>query len=273
MLLAALTLLSSAQACTAEVLQAAIDDAFSSFLVRSQDDLRAARQRIEQTVACLEEPIDPPLVRHLHLAVALDEFARYPRDDDAVYESLKGVDPQDLDSIVSAEHLLAQMMTLTQQQTSAPPIAVVLPEGCCLLLDGEEATARPIDRAALVQLTDETGTVLLSGWLAPEQPVPVEHCPPIATVAAPSEPGPTGRGLRMAGGAGLAVSSGLLTAALIAQHRYTALDEQPLDGRTIETLQAEADGLRQTGNTLASAAVATSTLSTAALGVGLILRW
>ena len=288
MLLTALIgLVGAALACTPATLSAALDEATAAYLRGDVGGLRAAEQRARESLACLEVPLEPDLVRRLYVVRSLDALARQPRDEDQIRALLVGMLAQDPEltfdpQLARPGSLLPMLLEEVRQQPAPPPPApLTLPEGCCAWLDGQRAAARPAGRPTLLQLSTEDGEVVYTGWLWPGQPLPTELCPSPppperAVVLVPIEPltPPPGQRLLQAGGAGLAVSGGLALGAILTGQRYASLDER-YAGSTepVGTLADEELRLRRQGNALGASAVVGGAVSLGVLSAGVVLRW
>lgn len=155
---------------TTRDLAQSISDVEAAFVSMDINAFNEAEERTHTNVECLKEALTPYDSAGFHRMSALRAFI--VRDEDSAkyayvaaltaqpnYNLPESLAPpgKSLDLLYKDARLLAE--------EKADRIAVDIPTGAIMLVDGRRDQMRPVGRPALVQLLDLKGTVLWSGYL------------------------------------------------------------------------------------------------------------
>lgn len=276
-------LLSSRSVVAAEVcdtrhsnqdLQAQLDKGEATFVALDDQGFDAALHEANLVVRCLSEPIAPVLATRLHWMNGLQLYLQEDpqRAAFALAAARTGQGLYVLSSAVLPKG--HELWSLYENQTAEPVLKEQPPpKDGVLLFDGEESTARPADRATVVQLRLSDASIKLSRYVLPGQGLPDYGAEVVSPEVEQGHGGGVTLGTGTAGrvrrralnpwlaaGAGLA-AAGAATAFLLADD---ARDRFVLDdpGYSFEDLQA----MQNQANRRGTAGVALG-LGAAGLGV------
>ena len=169
---------SASAACTFRVeatrLDVALDDAMAAYASLDVGAFRKAMAEVDYMVPCLSEPAPPEVAASLHRVRGIGQFVDGRPDD--VLSSMRAARVLAPDYRFEPEVLPLGFELRTQYEAidSAPGATwrLARPKGGTLWMDGSPSQERPRDRAVLLQVVEEDGTVQQSRYLAPADPTP-----------------------------------------------------------------------------------------------------
>lgn len=254
-------------ACPADTdaFSASVDAASAAFAAMDVEGFSSRQARADADLACLEEPLTRSDVAAYHRMSGMSAFLQRDREGAvAAFRAALAVQPAfELPASIAPEgHPLRALYEQAAVATDADPVAVLVPRGATLLVDGQRSTTRPVDRPALLQLLGPDGAVLWSGRVDAGAVLPAwPEVPEVEGVAEalPVAPMPAPRkvSIPLLSGAGVAVvaAGGLYAGAWASRAAYDDPD----------TPFEDLDGLRTRTNTLTTASQVTAVT---AVGLG-----
>lgn len=158
---------------TAAELSEALDGAEEAYSRGAADDFLAASAPLEELVACLSAPLPRELAPTLHRVRGMRAF-------------VDGEERKATEAFAAARHLApdyalprslvprgTEMHALYEGVLEAPTTdPVVPPDTGALWFDGRRSSDRPSTRATVAQVTAKSGTVVVSSYLFPDDPLP-----------------------------------------------------------------------------------------------------
>jgi len=256
-------------ACPADTqeLSTEVQAAGAAFSAMDLDGFVAARARAAEDLVCLAEPLTPPDAAAYHRMEALAAFLE--RDSDGVVTAFRAalsVQPAyELPTSMSPPgHPLHTLYQAARDAPTAEPLAMLVPPGATVNVDGLQSTTRPADRPAVLQLVAHDGAVLWSGFVKtgaelPEWPeVELPPAPTLAPLPVTEMPPPVRRTsvpLLVSAGAVALASGGMYVAARTSRARF----DDP------ETPFEDLEGIRRRTNTLETGS---QVAGVAAVGMG-----
>lgn len=245
---------------TPGALSALGDQAVELFLNGRVDELHALTQRADQGLPCLDGPLGVAEATSWHQLHALDAFTRV--DDQATtasFRALLAIAPAyQLPEALRANGFLRQALEQARDPAEAQPETVAVPRPYELVVDGVPSDRIPRAWTPVVQARRQSGALLWSEVLAPNEAVKLDLPRRHATLLIPA-------GVLAVGSAGLGVWALQTVHDPPSHDTLAALDSQA----RADTLQSWEDGLRG----LDIAAVGTAA---GALGLGVLwytVRW
>lgn len=231
---------------------ASLDAAKAAFADLDVPSFRAAVARMEVQLPCTSDEVTRELSAEIHRMQGLLAFANQSPDRaQSAFAAARGIEPEYRfpETLVPAGNpLLSDYSALAPVSTQT---AVPAPGSGVLLFDGQLGGARPDHLPVLFQHINGEGTVAITSYLWPNDPLPGY---PLSDTN-PSGRGRTRRSMFIGAISSAVLSGGLYTSAFLVNQRYYD-SPKPL-------LQRE--GLRDTNNGLVVASGAALGL---ALGLG-----
>ncbi len=208
-------------------------------------------------VDCLSDGLSVDGAMALHRLAAIDAFQQ--RDLRTATVHLRAT-PND--GWTPDDTQLAQIAQSSRGTEPSSTEAVAVPPGWKAMLDGRFAAVRPMDRSVVFQWVDDSGTVVRSGWLMPEDPTPTPPLGSGAGLAPPPEiPGWASEAdnQMLIGGIGTGVAAGaLLIAGLTTRATLPEPAGGPADPARAEQIRRKArtaNALGYTGQGLGVVAI------------------
>jgi hypothetical protein len=227
-------------ATSADVL-VAIEDAEVAFGGMDLAAFRAATDRATADVACLRDTLPRPVTARLHRVEGLRAFV----DNDVVrataaFASARAIEPNYAfpEALVPAEHPVRERY-VQQDPTSGGEVPVARPVDGQIEVDGRPGAARPQSRPVVAQWVRGDGTVPMSAYLWPGQPMFDYGVGSVATVDRTPSRRHTSVPLAIGAGVALAAAGGCYAVSASAHGAYYADDVAPKD---LDPLRARANG-------------------------------
>lgn len=250
---------------TSSDLAVRLDEAESAYARLDPGGFIAALDEGRELLPCVVDTVSRPLVARLHRAEGLAAFLdREPSRAAQAFAAARTVEPNYRfpDAIVPAKHPI-RMTYFALETGQGAYEEVPAPAGGHLLLDGRDATRVPEDWPVVVQVVDDEGGIMATGYVWPGEDLPAYTPAPVTGSSGEERD-------RSAVVAGLGVTSGLsalATAGLLVAANAVATTwwATPVDDPDAAALRARANGLTV-------GAVATGSLS-AATGIGALVTW
>jgi hypothetical protein len=155
---------------TARDIATAVNDVDQAFVAMDINTFNEAEARATSGIECLEEALTPYDAAGVHRSTALRAFI--VRDTDAArtsYATALAAQPNfNLPIAIAPEgNSLHQLYAEARELSEEKPdrIALEVPRGTVLLVDGRRVQMRPLNRPAVIQLVDLQGTVLWSRYV------------------------------------------------------------------------------------------------------------
>ena len=180
---------------TARDIATAVNDVDQAFVAMDINRFNETEARATSGIECLEEALPPYDAAGVHRSAALRAFI--VRDTEAArtsYATALAAQPNfNLPLAIAPEgNSLHQLYTEARELAEEKPdrIALEVPRGTVLLVDGRRVQMRPLNRPAVIQLVDLQGAVLWSGYV-PEGGIEpdfsaFEGAPPEAEASSPA---------------------------------------------------------------------------------------
>jgi len=255
---------------TPESLSAELELATEAFIGMDAAAFAEARESARASLACMDRRAPPALAGAYHRMEALDAYLTRNFDGTraAFRAALTSAPDYALPPELAPEGNRLSTLYEEARTLSDPEVAVAIPEGFTLVVDGSEKSERPESRPAIYQgFTTET-TPLWTDWLKPEAPLPDWGPPP--TVERPER---SGGGLLWSAAGVAVVSGGLWTGALINRGKALDYGDQISNDALDASESGAVDTAVQRARWMGYAAQAT-TGAAAGLGVaGVVVRW
>ena len=155
---------------TARDIATAVNDVDQAFVAMDINTFNEAEARATSGIECLEETLTPYDAAGVHRSAALRAFI--VRDTEAArtsYATALAAQPNfNLPTAIAPEgNSLHQLYEEARELSAEKPdrIALEVPRGTVLLVDGRRVQMRPLNRPAVIQLVDLKGALLWSGYV------------------------------------------------------------------------------------------------------------
>lgn len=215
-----------ASECTAAALDAHVDTAVAAFGARDPEGFAASRTEAEEALVCAEAPLTPADAAAFHRMQALGAFLA--RRSELVLEGFRASAQLDPDAtlppdLVPPGHALHSLFDQARAMPPSGRSALFVPEGAAMIVDGTPGSTRPSDRATVLQLREDGGPLVWSGYVLADATLPdwsTLVAPPVAEPL-PSDPERRVSVPLLAGsGAAAVAATGLLAVALGQRARF-----------------------------------------------------
>ena len=268
---------------TARDIATAVNDVDQAFIAMDINTFNEAEARATSGIECLEEALTPYDAAGVHRSAARTSYATA-----LAAQPNFNLPPAIAPEGNSLQQLYAEARELAEEKPDR--IALEVPRGTVLLVDGRRVQMRPLNRPAVIQLVDLQGAVLWSGYV-PERGIEPDFSdfeglapevkasdPPAAKVGNPQRPEPRSsfriesptrvpRGVTrapastttrkyIAGAAGASVVAAVLYATAVSTASTYQNPKTPY--KDLDTLRIRTNGL----------VVASSAIGTVGLGLG-----
>lgn len=250
----------------------ALTAADTAFVSMDLPGFERARDRAEQHLLCLAEPLFPADAAAFHRLQALASFVgEDAAGAEAAFRASTAVQPGFVlpQRLAPDGHPLREAYEAARALPASELSPLVQPDGRVLYVDGSRADQRPSERPYVLQALEGSGAVAHTAWLPPTAPVPdwATAPTPSAPIPAPVPRARTARTPRtpllVVSGVAVAGAGGLYGLAWASRASW-ADEATPLENL---------DGLRARTNT---ATVAAGALAGAGIGLGgvaLVVAW
>lgn len=257
---------------TLELAAREMQDAAASLNVIRFD---AAWLEVQANLPCVPSVLTPRQAATIHQAYALGAFTNKQLDEtrwsftsvlDVLpnYEVSPSLAPGD-------DHPLDELLSQARAADSGVPLAVNMPRGASLFLDGKPQVQRPSNRAAIAQVFTDDGALLWAGYVYPTSPFP----PPDMPAPPKSSQQKLARWTFVAGGAAaaLAIGTGLGSSYLAGQavdsSERIRLGPSPTPSEDLQRINQQANR----ANTLAVTAQTSAAVAVGLAGFGVVVLW
>ena len=236
---------------------------------------QTAWAQVQVDVGCVPTVLTPRQAATIHKAYALGAFTDKQLDHTRwSYTSMLEVLPNyELpDALAPGDaHPLDRLLTAAREADNGVPVAVELPRGTSLYLDGKPQAQRPSNRAAVAQVYTDDGALLWAGYVYPDSTFP----PPNMPAPPKTDQERVARISFIGAGAFAAVAVGAAAGTAYAtQQRRDAADEIRLsDGLTPMDQLTRYEQQANRSNVFIVTAQTSAVLALGLTGFGLVVLW
>lgn len=235
----------------------------------------AAWVEVQANLPCVSSVLTPRQAATIHQAYALGAFTNKQLDETRwSYTSVLDVLPNFEVSPALApgdDHPLDELLNQARAADNGVPLAVEMPRGASLFLDGKPQVQRPSNRAAIAQVFTDSGALLWAGYVYPSSTFP----PPDMPAPPKSSQQKLARYSFIAGGAvaALAVGTGLGSSYLAGQAADSSevIRLGPSPAAWADSQRVEQQASR--ANTLAITAQTSAAVALGLTGLGVVILW
>ena len=235
----------------------------------------AAWLEVQANLPCVSSVLTPRQAATIHQAYALGAFTNRQVDETRwSFTSVLDVLPHyevSPELAPGEDHPLDELLSLARAADSGVPLAVNMPRGASLFLDGKPQVQRPSNRAAIAQVFTDDGALLWAGYVYPTSVFP----PPDMPAPPRSSQQKLARWTFVAGGAAAAVALGAglgssyLAGQAVDSSERVRLGPSPTALEDLQQYQQQANR----ANTLAITAQTSAAVAVGLAGFGVVVLW
>lgn len=235
----------------------------------------ASWREVQANIPCIPSVLTPRQAATIHLAYALGAFAENEAEKarwsySAALEVLPYYEvPETI--APGAGHPLERILDEAKAADNGVPLAVDLPRGAALYLDGKPQAQRPSNRGAVAQVFTDDGKLLWAGYLYPNTnfPPPDMPAPPKSNQQKVARLSFVSAGALAAVALGAGVGAAGLSGRFVDSAEIVRLGPSPTPNDDLQTLEQRANR----ANALSITAQSSAALALGLTGFGVVVLW